>query len=138
MSDYVGVEAASRFQLLEQIGRKYVLDCLGQGDFDAIPYHRAVALRAPLCPGGSAIPLHGREKLREQWWRPLPELVAGVELLDVYVNKPLTAVAVEFLCRIRRPSCTLRIVDRFIVDADGRITSQENFFDPRDLMQGPR
>jgi len=111
-----------------------VIDCLGRGDFESIPYHPDAELRAPLCPGGSEVPLRGREALRDQWWQPLPEMVAGVELLDVYVNEPLTAVAVEFLLRIRKPSCTLRIMDRFTVDSEGKITSQENFFDPRGLM----
>jgi len=125
----------SRRQLLEQVARKYVVDCLGKGDFDSIPYHPEVELRAPLCPGGSEVPLRGREALRDQWWQPLPDMVLGVELLDVYVNEPLTAVAVEFLLGIRKPACKLRIVDRFAVDGAGRITSQENYFDPSVLTQ---
>jgi hypothetical protein len=40
---------------------------------------------------------------------------------------------VEFLCHIRAPACTLRIIDRFKVDAMGLIVEQENFFDPRDV-----
>jgi hypothetical protein len=40
---------------------------------------------------------------------------------------------VEFLCGIIAPACTLRIVDRFIVNDEGRISEQENFFDPRDV-----
>jgi hypothetical protein len=127
--------AESRRLLLARIGRNYVLDWLAKGDFDSIPYHSDVELRAPLCPGGSSNPLRGRQELYDRWWQPLPELVAGVELLDVYLNEPLTAVAVEFLCRIREPDCTLRITDRFVVDDEGRITSQENFFDPRDVTQ---
>ncbi len=55
--------------------------------------------------------------------------------MDTYVNRDLTAVAVEFLCHIRQPACTLRVVDRFTVDTAGRITGQENFFDPRDVTQ---
>lgn len=90
-----------------------------------------MVLRAPLCPGGSGVPLVGRTNLRKQWWAPLPALVAGVEVLETYVNRDLTAVTVEFLCRIREPACTLRLVDRFTVNEAGRITAQENFFDPR-------
>lgn len=122
-----------RRELLEETARNYVVNGLGRGDFEAIPYHPEIVLRAPLCPGGSAAPLQGRDALREQWWAPLPELVAGVELLDCYVNESLSSVAVEFLCRIREPACTLRIMDRFVVDDEGRITAQENFFDPRDV-----
>lgn len=118
---------------LHALARGYVTDALGQGNFDAIPYAEEVTLRAPLCSGGSTQPLYGRDVLRTQWWAPLPELVAGVEVLDTFVNADLTAVAVEFLCHIRQPACTLRIVDRFTIDDAGRIVAQENFFDPRDV-----
>jgi len=122
-----------RANQLHHLARAYVLDGLGQGNFDAIPYVEDVSLRAPLCPCGSDVPLVGRANLREKWWAPLPQLVAGVEVLDTYVNGDLTAVTVEFLCHIRQPACTLRIVDRFKVNESGRITDQENFFDPRDV-----
>ena len=122
-----------RTELLHQLARAYVLEGLGKGNFDAIPYAEGVILRAPLCPGGSATPLAGRANLREQWWAPLPRLVAGVEVLDTFVNRDQTAVAVEFLCHLRAPACTLRIMDRFQVDAAGLIVAQENFFDPRDV-----
>jgi hypothetical protein len=118
---------------LHHLARAYVLDGLAKGDFDAIPYAEDVTLRAPLCPGGSGVPLIGRARLREKWWAPLPQLVAGVEVIDTYVNRDLTAVAVEFLCHIRQPAGTLRVVDRFKVSEAGRITEQENFFDPRDV-----
>jgi hypothetical protein len=121
----------TRSDQLHQLARAYVLDGLGKGDFDAIPYSEDVTLRAPLCPGGSDVPLTGRTNLREKWWAPLPQLVAGVEVLDTYVNRDLTAVTAEFLCHIRQPACTLRIIDRFKVDDAGRIIDQENFFDPR-------
>lgn len=121
----------SRADQLHQIARAYVTDALGKGDFDAIPYSEDVTLLAPLCPGGSGVPLVGRTNLREKWWAPLPALVAGAEVLDTYVNRDLTAVAVEFLCRIRQPACTLRVVDRFKVNEAGCIIAQENFFDQR-------
>jgi hypothetical protein len=75
----------------------------------------------------------GRSNLKEVWWAPLPSLVAGTEVIDTYVNENLSAVTVEFLCYIKDPACTLRILDRFTINAEGRITSQENFFDPRDV-----
>jgi len=118
---------------LHHLARAYVLDGLGKGNFDTIPYSEHVSLRAPLCPGGSATLLSGRANLRQKWWAPLPQLVAGVEVIDTFVNREETAVAVEFLCHIREPACTLRIIDRFKVDAAGLIVEQENFFDPRDV-----
>ena len=48
-------------QKLHQLARSYV-ESLGSGDFDSIPYAENVELRAPLCPGGSAVPLIGKEK----------------------------------------------------------------------------
>lgn len=121
-----------RAQQLHDLARHYVA-ALGSGDFDAIPYHDAVELRAPINPGGSEASMKGKNNLREKWWAPLPDLVSGVEVLDTYVNQDLSAVTVEFRCRIDALSSTLRIVDRFQVNADGKITSQENFFDPRDV-----
>ena len=121
-----------RAKQLHNIARDYV-HSLGNGDFDAIPYAKDVELRAPLCPGGSSTPLVGRSNLKAVWWAPIPSLVAGTDVIDSYVNDNLSAVTVEFLCHIKQPACTLRIMDRFKIDAEGRITSQENFFDPRDV-----
>ena len=123
---------SNRSEQLHQIGRDYVAH-LGSGDFDSIPYHETVELRAPINPGGSQAPMTGRNNLKEKWWAPLPDLVSGVEVLDTYVNNDLSAVTVEFLCRIDALSSTLRIIDRFSVNDEGQITSQENFFDPRDI-----
>ena len=122
----------NRVDQLHAIGRSYVAS-LGAGDFESIPYTEDVELRAPLCPGGSTTPLIGRKSLKETWWAPLPGLVSGVEVIDSYVNKDHSGVVVEFRCRIDAMSCTLRIIDRFTVNDAGEITSQENFFDPRDV-----
>jgi hypothetical protein len=122
-----------RIDRLHSIARSYVVEGLGARSFEAIPYSEGVVLRAPLCPGGSSTPLIGRENLRTVWWPPLPHLVSGVRVIDSYVNADLNAVTVEFHCDIREPACTLRIIDRFTVDDEGRIVEQENFFDPRDV-----
>jgi hypothetical protein len=116
---------------LYQIAKTYVIDGLGGKDFDVIPYHEAVILRAPLNPGGSETPITGRENLRNSWWAPLPQLVKGTTFIDAFVNEDKSAVAVEFYCDLINPECRLRIIDRFKVDDDGKITDQENFFDPR-------
>ena len=126
-------ETLSKVELLHSIARNYVLNGLGGKNFDAIPYHKDVVLRAPLCPGASQNPLKGRENLRTQWWAPLPTLLAGVDIIDSYVNSDESAVTVEFHCHINQPACTLRIVDRFTINEEGEITEQENFFDPRDI-----
>lgn len=122
-----------RRQQLHQLAKSYVIDGLGAGNFNTIPYHENIELRAPIHPMGSQQAMNGRDFIKENWWAPLPELVAGTDLLDTYVNENLTKVTVEFFCHIKNPPCTLRIVDRFTVDENGKITSQENFFDPRDI-----
>jgi hypothetical protein len=119
---------------LHALAHHYVLEGLGKKNFDAIPYAEHVSLRAPLCPGGSAYPLTGKENLRSTWWAPLPNLLGDVQVVDSYVNQDLSGVCVEFHCQILvNPPVELRLVDRFEVNADGEITAQENFFDPRDL-----
>ena len=117
---------------LHLIAKNYVAS-LGKGDFDNIPYHDQVILRAPINPGGSEVPIHGKETLRTSWWAPLPSLVAGTEFISSYTSEDNTGVAVEFHCHIKSPQCTLRIVDRFQIDDEGLITEQENFFDPSAL-----
>ncbi len=114
-------ETERKKQLLD-MAKSYVVNGLGAGNFDAIPYHEDVELRAPIHPMGSQQPMNGRNFIKENWWAPLPDLVAGTDLLDVYVNENLTKVTAEFFCHIKEPTCTLRIVDRFTVDEDGKIT----------------
>jgi len=123
----------SKAQLLHELARNYVIKGLGEKNFDAIPYEENVVLRAPLRPGGSENPLLGKENLRQQWWAPLPSLLGNVEFIDSFANEDCTAVTAEFHCEILNPSCVLRVIDRFIINEEGKITEQENFFDPRDV-----
>jgi glyoxylase I family protein len=106
---------------------------LARRDFDAIPYADEVVLRTPLVPGGAANPLSGRETLRTVWWRPLVPALDGVtvRVIDYYVNADATAICVAAEVTLPVAKATLRVADRFSVDADGRITEQENHFDPR-------
>ena len=127
------IDTSKRRAQLHAIARNYVTERLGKKNFDAIPYDEDVSLRAPLCPGGSAVPLWRKERLREIWWAPLPKLVGAVQVLDTFVNDDLTVVTVEFHCSIVEPACTLRMVDCFKVNAEDKITEQESFFDPRDV-----
>ncbi len=123
----------SKAQRLHELARNYVIKGLGEKNFDAIPYDENVVLRAPLRPGGSENPLYGIENLRQQWWAPLPSLLGNVEFIDSFSNEDCTAVTAEFHCEILNPSCVLRVIDRFIINENGKITEQENFFDPRDV-----
>ena len=123
----------SKTEMLHELARDYVLKGLGGKNFDAIPYADNVSLRAPICPGGSTTPLVGKENLRSIWWAPLPTLIGDVRVIDSFVNSDNTAVTVEFHCDIIDPFCTLRVVDKFVVNEQGKITAQENFLDPRDI-----
>lgn len=122
-----------RTALLHQIASDYVTKGLGGKNFESIPYDEHVELRAPIHPKGSQELMKGRSFIKENWWAPLPDLVASTELIDTYVNKDSSAVTAEFYCHISNPKCTLRIVDRFVIDDNGKIVEQENFFDPRDI-----
>ncbi|WP_153797721.1 hypothetical protein [Foetidibacter luteolus] len=126
-----------RAAMLHNIGKKYVVNGLGAKNFDAIPYDENVSLRAPLTAGGSWQPLTGKERLKNEWWGPLPTLVGKTELIDSFVNNDASAVTVEFHCEILNPCCTLRIIDRFKINEAGLITEQENFFDPRAVTNPP-
>jgi len=127
------METITRTALLHEIARDYVIKGLGAKNFDVIPYDENVSLRAPLTAGGVWQPIIGRENLRNEWWAPLPSLIGKTTFIESFVNENETAVAVEFHCEILNPSCTLRIVDCFIVNEEGKITEQENFFDPRSV-----
>jgi len=126
-------DPVSRREQLHTIARTYVTKGLGEKNFDAIPYDNNVTLRAPLCPGGMDVPLTGKDNLREVWWAPLPDLIGNATVLDTYVNDELTAVTCEFTLEIVPLSTTLRILDRFTVNDDGKITEQSNYFDPRNV-----
>ena len=121
----------TKTDVMHQLAKDYVVKGLGAKNFDAIPYADDVVLRAPLCPGGSQNPLFGKENIRQQWWAPLPSLVGDVTFIDSYVNEEETSVTAEFHCQILQPACVLRIIDRFKINEEGKITEQENFFDPR-------
>ena len=123
----------SKAEMLHEIARDYVTKGLGGKNFDAIPYDDDVVLRAPICPGGSATPMTGKENLRSIWWAPLPSLVGDVQVIDSFVNEKNNSVAVEFPCEILSPACTLRVIDRFKINEEGKIIEQENFLDPRDI-----
>ena len=127
------MDREKRTDLLHQIAKDYVIKGPGAKNFDIIPYHEEVTLHAPINPGGSKKPMVGRATLKANWWAPLPDLVKGTTFLESYVNEDLSAVTAEFYCDIIEPSCRLRIIDRFRVNAEGQITDQENFFDPRPL-----
>lgn len=96
-----------------------------------------MTLRAPLTPGGVNQPLVGKEALRVHWWQPLVPALDGVQIQvrEHYLNESLTSIITEaeITITIADPPATLRVADRFTVNAAGQIIEQENHFDPRDV-----
>jgi len=127
-----GDTVAKRQAQLRAVAEAYFA-ALAKKDFDAIPYDDQVSLRAPLCPRGVHTPLVGKETLRTIWWPPLVPALGAVQVLDHYINEGLTAICTEALITTVSPPATLRIADRFTVNAAGKIIEQENHFDPRDV-----
>ena len=109
-------------------------DALRNKDFNLIPFAENVSLRAPLAPGGVNQPLVGREAVRAAWWQPLPSLLGKVTCFGIYFDEDLTGAIAEGVVEILlEPPVLLRVADRFTIDDEGRITEQENHFDPRDV-----
>jgi glyoxylase I family protein len=106
---------------------------LRRRDFDSIPYADDVVFRAPIVPGGAANPLRGRQTVHDVWWQPLVPALEGVavDILEYYVNADGTAISAAAEISLPAANATLRVVDRFRVDVNGRIVEQENHFDPR-------
>lgn len=129
-----GDAAAKRWAQLRAVAEAYFA-ALARKDFSAIPYDNNVTLRAPLAPGGVNNPLVGKEALRTVWWPPLLPALEGakVTILDHYINERLTAICTEAVIQLVNPPATLRVADRFTVNAAGKIIEQENHFDPRDV-----
>ncbi len=128
--------AAERRAQLRKIAEGY-FEALSQKDFSAIPYDDDITLRAPLVPGGVHHPLVGKNAVYEHWWLPLVPALEGVEItvLDYYFSESLTAICAEanITINVVSPPATLRVADRFTVNAEGKIMEQENHFDPRDV-----
>ena len=136
MSTQETQSAARRQEQLRAVAVGY-FEALRRQGFSSIPYDDHVTLRAPLTPLGVNEPLVGTEALRTQWCEPMAPALEGVHIRvrEHYINESLTGIITEAEITITRadPPATLRVADRFTVNAAGRIVEQENHFDPRDV-----
>ena len=107
---------------------------LAQKDLSAVPWSKDVVLRSPLAPGGLETPLVGRQAVLD-WFAQLYPVLGEMKVLEHYFNEDLTAIASRCDVGITDPPSTLRVVDRFIINAEGQITAQENHYDPRPALQ---
>ena len=91
-------------------------------------------LRAPLAPGGLETPLMGRQAVHD-WLAQLYPVLGETNVLEHYYNEELTVIASRADVHITEPPSTLRVVDRFTINAEGEITAQENHVDPRPALR---
>lgn len=119
---------AKRRAQLRAVADAY-FDGLASKDLSRIPYADDVRLRAPLAPGGAETTQVG--PAARAFLEGVLPAVGDVSIIDYYVNDDLSGICTEALVNITSPAVTLRVVDRFTVDANGRIVEQENHYDPR-------
>ena len=106
---------------------------MGKKDMSHVPWDDQVILRSPLAPGGLDTPLVGRAAVLA-WFASLCPVLGDMHILEHYFNEDLTVIASRSDVGITNPPCTLRVVDRFTVNAEGKITQQENHYDPRPAL----
>jgi hypothetical protein len=106
---------------------------LAQRDLSAVPWAADVVLRSPLAPGGLETPLVGEQAVRE-WFAQLYPVLGATNVIEHYYNEDLTVIASRADVGITDPPTTLRVVDRFTINARGEITAQENHYDPRPAL----
>lgn len=110
-------------------------DGLRTKDMSRVPWHENVSFRGPLAPGYPD-PIQGRQAL-ESWFSGLYPVLGEVRVIGHYINAARTEIATRAEVAITNPKGMLRVLDTFVVDIDGRITEQENYYDPRPaLSQG--
>ena len=106
---------------------------MAKKDMSAVPWDENVVLRSPLAPGGLDTPLVGRAAVLD-WFASLYPVLGEIKVIEHYFNEDLTVIASRSDVGITNPPCALRVVDRFTVNADGKITQQENHYDPRPAL----
>lgn len=123
-------KSANRKSQLKLTAETY-FNALRNKTFFDIPFSDDIIFRAPIAPGGSANPIHGKEALLEKWWKPLEPALEGIQIkvIDHYYNDSLSGIAAKADISIAALGITLRTIDTFIINDEGKITEQENHFD---------
>jgi hypothetical protein len=132
-------DTSARRARLRAISEAYFAG-LAKRDMSAVPYDDEIVLRSPLATPGLAIPyerypLEGKPAVLA-WFAGLYSLLSTTTIVEHYFNEDLTVIATRSDVGIASPPCTLRVVDRFRVSADGRIVEQENHYDLRPALAG--
>lgn len=108
-------------------------DGLARKDFAGIPWADNIVFRGPLAPGGAEAPLMGRNAVLAFFDAIGPNL-GEVRIAGHFLKEDLTAIVTKAEVGILQPACVLRVADLFEIDTEGRITSQENHYDPRPAL----
>ena len=121
-------QMSSRRAQLRGIADAY-FNGLAQGDVSRVPYDEDAGLRTPLAPGGSEVPLRGRAAVLE-FFAGIYAAIATVRVIEYFFNDELTSICVRADITLQSGN-VLRVADIFLVSADGKVTEQENHYDPR-------
>lgn len=108
-------------------------DGLARRDFDSIPWADNVVFRGPLAPGGAETPLIGRDEVLA-FFRALGPNLGDVRVIGHFLSEEFTSIMIKAEVGVLHPACVLRVADLFEVDLEGRITAQENHYDPRPAL----
>jgi hypothetical protein len=106
---------------------------LASKDFASVPWAETIVFRGPLSPGGVESPLVGRDSALA-FFNALGPKLGEVRILTHFLNEDLTAIITKAEVSVLEPTCVLRVADLFEVDTEGRITAQENHYDPRPAL----
>ena len=106
---------------------------LARKEFVSVPWAETIVFRGPLAPGGAEAPITGREAVLA-FFSALGPNLGEVRIVGHFLNEDLTAIITKADVGIRQPACVLRVADLFEIDSEGRITAQENHYDPRPAL----
>jgi hypothetical protein len=106
----------------EAIAQAY-FGALADGNLARVPWAEDVLLRAPL----AAKPLAGRREV-EGYLGPLAGNLGEVQIRSMYISPSGDAMAVEAVVG------PLHVLDKFVI-RDGQIVEQQNFYDPRPVLE---
>ena len=124
MSAFAASNSTHDSVIFESIADAY-FGALRDGDLGRVPWAEDVVLRAPL----AARPLSGRQEV-EDYLRPLAGNLGEVQIREIFLSPGRDAMTVEAIVG------PLHVMDKFVIRA-GRIIEQQNFYDPRPILDAP-
>jgi hypothetical protein len=111
--------------LFESVAQAY-FTALSDGNLRPVPWAPDVVLRAPLAERN---PLTGRAQV-EEYLQPLAGNLGDVQIREIFISTSRDAMAVEANVG------PLHVLDKFVIK-DGQIVEQQNFYDPRPVLNAP-